>query len=79
MQELGKIKLQDSSGGINVDNFIRKKFSGEISFFTILAINILLSKIIKVPTAIVMKLNSPWCMILVIAVQSPWANFDSFS
>ena len=39
MQELGKIKLQDSSGG-NVENFIHKIFSGGIPFCTILAINI---------------------------------------
>ena len=46
MQQLGKIKLQDSSGG-NFENFIPKKFSGIIPFYTSPAINRLLSKIKK--------------------------------
>ena len=56
MQELGKIKLQDSSGG-NFDNFIYKEFSGRISFWTILAINIQMSKIIKLPTTTVLRFD----------------------
>ena len=56
MQDLGKIKLRDSSGG-NVNNFIHKTFSGIIPFRTILAYNILLSKIIKLPTTTVLQLD----------------------
>ena len=56
MRELGKIKLEHSSGG-NFDNFIQKEFSGRISFCTILAINILLNKIMKLPTTTVLKLD----------------------
>ena len=47
---------QDSSGG-KFENFIHKKFSGIITLCTILAINILLRKIIKIPTTTVLKLD----------------------
>ena len=56
MHEVGKIKLQDSSGG-NFENFIDKKFSGRIPFCTSLAIDILLSKITKLLTTTVLKLD----------------------
>ena len=49
-------KLQNSSGGI-FQIYIHKKFSGRILFCTSLAFNILLSKIIKLPTTTVLKLD----------------------
>ena len=51
-----KTKLRDNSGG-SFDNFIHKKFSGRIPFYTILAIHILVSKIIRLATTTVLKLN----------------------
>ena len=54
LQELGKIKLQDSSGG-NFDNFIHKEFSGRIPFCTTLAIDITLNKMLKISTTTILK------------------------
>ena len=45
----GKIGLQNSSGG-NFKNFILKKFSGIIPYCIILTINLLVSKIVNLPT-----------------------------
>ena len=59
-----QFRLQDSSGG-NFKNFIHKKLSGRIPFCTSLAINILPSKIIKLPTTTVLKLEfclTPACV-----------------
>ena len=54
MQGVGKIKLQDSSGG-NYDHLINKKFRGRIPFCIILVSNIRVSKIIKFPTTTVLR------------------------
>ena len=54
MQELGKIKLQDSSGG-NVENFIHKDFSDTNPYYTNLTINVLAGKIVKIPSTTALK------------------------
>ena len=54
LQKLGKIELQDSSGG-NFDNLIHMEFSDTIPFCTTLALNIPLNKILKFSTTAVLK------------------------
>ena len=55
MQELGKLKLQDNSVGMLTILFTRNLVVFHCA--TILAINTLLSKMIKLPTTTVLKLD----------------------
>ena len=49
--------LHNSSGG-NLNNFIHKELNGRIPYYTIYIINILTSKIVKLPTNTVLKSKS---------------------
>ena len=48
MDLAGKIRILPASGG-NVKNFIHKKFSGRIAYYTILTINTLVNKSVNFP------------------------------
>ena len=58
MKSLGKIGLQNNSGG-NGDSFIHKEFSGRIPYCIILALIRQVSKVIKFPTTTVLKSYLP--------------------
>ena len=54
MEEKIQNALQNCSGG-NFENFILREFSGVNPHYTILTINVLVSRIFKLPTTIALK------------------------